>query len=104
MCRFPKLTLGALLGKEGIASALDSATLKQALLFAQLNNAAKHDFGHAKDTHMFSYQDALNSYFVCRRLALRIYPLANLGTDMRVFDVAPADFDARNGHLTSTST
>jgi hypothetical protein len=95
----PRTPLGALLRKRRVSAALDEVTLGQALRFAPVNNSAKHDFGHPKDAHMFSYQDALAAYFVCRRLALRIYPLATLATDPAVFDVEPVGFDRRTGHL-----
>lgn len=98
--RFPRLTFGALLRKRAISAVVDSVTLDQALRFAPINNSAKHDFDHPKDTHMFSYDDALSAYFICRRLALRLYPLAQISTDMSVFDVEPAGFDSRTGHLT----
>jgi hypothetical protein len=100
---FPRLPLGTLLRKKAIAAVVDSVTLGQALRFAPINNAAKHDFDHPKDSHMFSYDDALAAYFVCRRLALRLYPLAKLGTDLAVFDVKPAGFDRRTGHLTAAA-
>ena len=98
--RFPRLTLGALLRERAVSAVVDTATLNLARRFAPVNNSAKHDFDHPKDTHMFSYADALAAYFICRRLALRLYPLAKIATDMSVFDAEPAGFDSLTGHLT----
>lgn len=82
-------TLGALLRSESIIKVVDRTTHAQALRFSRINNAAKHEYDHEKDTHMFSLEDALASYFICRRIALRLYPLARLTTNMAVFEVEP---------------
>lgn len=99
-----KLSLGALLRKQPVVDTLDTVTREQAMRFARINNAAKHDYDHPKDTHMFSYSDALCAYFICRRLGLKLYPSARLNTDVSVFDVAPAGFDATTGRLTRASS
>ncbi|MBK5211394.1 MAG: hypothetical protein JJE36_03675 [Coriobacteriia bacterium] len=101
--RRPRLPFGALLHEKSVEAALDEITYGQARRFAPINNSAKHDFDHPKDTHMFSYGDALSAYFICRRLAMQIYPLAALSTDMSVFECPPAGFDPVTGHLTSAS-
>jgi hypothetical protein len=35
---------------------------------------------------MFSVEDALLSYFVCRKLGMKLYPLAKLATDIKIFE------------------
>jgi hypothetical protein len=93
------LPLGTMLRKKAVAAAIDSTTLDQTIRFTPIYNASKHDFSQAKDTHMFSLEDALMAYFICRRLAQRLYPLAHIETDMRIFNVAPAVLDPLSGHL-----
>ena len=98
------LPLGSMLRKRAVAAVLDPTTLNLALRYTPIFNAAKHDFSQDKDTHMFSLQDALTAYFVCRRLAFRLYPLASLATNLHVFDVEPASFDPASGRLTRASS
>ena len=95
-----RFSLGTLLRKKVVVDVLDPATRHQASRFAEINNAAKHDYDHPKDTHMFSYEDALAAYFIARRLGLKLYLLTPLATDLAVFDVPPARFDPRSGQLT----
>lgn len=40
-----------------------------------------HEFG----THLFSEEDALLTYFVARKLGLRLYELVDLETDLKLF-------------------
>lgn len=81
--RFP---LGKALRHVVVKKKVDEKTWKQIDQFTHIYNDAKHNFSHAKDTHMFSVEDALLSYFVCRKLGAKLYPLANLVTDMKLFD------------------
>ena len=80
------LPLGAALRKTIVKRKVDSTTWKQIDTFTHIYNDAKHNFGHEKDTHMFSVEDALLAYFVCRKLGLKLYSLASLATDIRLFD------------------
>jgi hypothetical protein len=80
------LPLGAALQKAVVKSKVDPMTWKQINTFTHIYNDAKHNFSHAKDTHMFSIEDALLSYFVCRKLGAKLYPLAKLATDMKIFE------------------
>jgi len=80
------LPLGAALRNAIVKNKVDSTTWKQIDTFTHIYNDAKHNFSHAKDTHMFSVEDALLSYFVCRKLGAKLYPLANLATDIKIFD------------------
>jgi hypothetical protein len=79
------LPLGAALRNAVVKRKVTPATWKLVDRFTRIYNDAKHNFSHAKDTHMFSVEDALLSYFVCRKLALKLYPLATLETDMSIF-------------------
>jgi hypothetical protein len=97
--RLPFLPLGTALKKRAVKSAIPEPTYSQALGFCDVYNAAKHDFDQAKDTHLFSLEDAVAAYFIARRLAIALYPLARLTTDMAVFDVEPATFDTQTGRL-----
>jgi hypothetical protein len=80
------LPLGAALRNAIVKSKVEPATWKQVKEFVHIYNDAKHNFSHPKDTHMFSVEDALLSYFVCRKLGAKLYPLANLATDIQIFE------------------
>jgi len=81
-----QLPLGAALRNAIVRQRVDPGTWKQLDTFTHVYNDAKHDFSHQKDTHMFTVEDALLSYFVCRKLSVKLYPLAKLSTDTRIFD------------------
>ncbi len=80
------LPLGAALRNAIVKKKVDPTTWNQIDGFTHIYNDAKHNFSHAKDTHMFSLEDAIMSYFVCRNLGVKLYPLARLATDIRIFD------------------
>ena len=81
-----RLPLGAALRTAIVKRKVDSTTWAQIERFTHIYNDAKHNFSHAKDTHMFSVEDALLSYFVCRKLGAKLYPLAKLATDIKIFE------------------
>ena len=76
------LPLGALLSQAVVKRRLDPDTWEKARRFTSVYNDAKHNFGHTKDTHLFSVPDAVFAYVVCRKLALSLYPLARLKTSL----------------------
>jgi hypothetical protein len=80
------LPLGKALRNATVKRKIDSKTWKHIDTFTHIYNDAKHNFSHHKDTHLFSVEDALLSYFVCRKLGMRLYPLANLVTDVKIFE------------------
>ena len=80
------LPLGTALRKAAVKNKIDPTTWGQISRFTLIYNEAKHRFDHDKDTHMFSMEDAVLAYFVCRRLGQKLYPLASLSTDLAVFD------------------
>lgn len=80
------LPLGAALRNAIVKRKVDPTTWKQIEAFTHIYNDSKHNFSQPKDTHMFSIEDALLAYFVCRRLASKLYPLANLATHMKIFE------------------
>jgi hypothetical protein len=80
------LPLGAALRNVIVKRKVDPILWGQLDAFTHVYNDAKHNFGHEKDTHMFSIEDAVLSYFVCRKLGVRLYPLARLATDIKIFD------------------
>ena len=80
------LPLGAALRNAIVKRKVDSTTWKQIEAFTHIYNDAKRNFSQAKDTHMFSVEDALLAYFVCRRLGSKLYPLADLATDIKIFE------------------
>ena len=81
-----RLPLGAALRNLAVKRKVDPVTWKQIDRFTRIYNDAKHNFNHTKDTHMFSVKDALLAYFTCRKLGAKLYPLANLVTDVNIFD------------------
>ena len=84
---FLNLPLGMALHKAIVKAKVDLVTWKQIETYTHVYNDAKHNFSHKKDTHMFSVEDALLAYFVCRKLAVKLYPLAKLATNMKIFDI-----------------
>lgn len=97
--RFRFLPLGTALRKAAVKSKIDPTTWSQVSRFTPVYNDAKHRFDHAKDTHMFSTEDAVLAYFVCRRLGQRLYPLATLSTDLAVFDEDAGQSGQHGGSL-----
>jgi hypothetical protein len=84
----PFLPLGAALRITAAKSRIDARTWSQLERLILIYNEAKHRFDHDKDTHMFTMEDALATYFVCRRLGQKLYPLVKLSTDFAVFERA----------------
>lgn len=84
--RLQRLPLGTAIRHRLIRAVVDPVTIDQVTRYSAVYNASKHDFTQSKDTHLFSLQDAVRSYFICRQLGLRLYPLASLVTDVSVFD------------------
>jgi hypothetical protein len=80
------LPLGAALRKAIVKAKVDALTWAQIEDYTHIYNDAKHNFGHEKDTHMFSIEDAVLAYFVCRKLGVKLYPLADLATDITIFE------------------
>lgn len=80
------LPLGQALRNAVVKAKVDPVTWGQISRYTRIYNDAKHNFNHNKDTHMFSVEDALLAYFVCRKLGKKLYPLASLSTDLSVFD------------------
>jgi hypothetical protein len=78
--------LGKALRNIIVKTKLDPITWRQIDTYTGIYNDAKHNFSHDKDTHMFSVEDPLLSYFICRKLGVKLYPLANLATDIKIFD------------------
>lgn len=81
-----RLPLGVALRNAIVKQRVDPKIWEQIDTFTHVYNHAKHNFSHEKDTHMFSVEDAVLSYFVCRKLGVILYPLARLTTDMRIFE------------------
>jgi hypothetical protein len=79
------LPLGQALRNIIAKQKIDPTIWNQLDRYTRIYNAAKHCFEHDKDTHMFSVEDALLAYFVCRALGLKLYHLANLATDLNKF-------------------
>lgn len=53
--------------------------------FTRIYNEAKHTVNHPKDTHLFSVEDAIMAYLIARKLAISLYPVTRLYTDLTVF-------------------
>jgi hypothetical protein len=81
-----RLPLGAALRNAMVKRRVDPETWRLLDAFTHVYNDAKHNFSHEKDSHMFSVEDAILSYLVCRKLGRRLYPLAKLATDIKIFE------------------
>jgi hypothetical protein len=86
-----RLPLGQALRETVVKAKLDPVTWQQLSKYTHIYNDAKHKFDYSKDTHLFSVEDALLAYFVSRQLGRKLYPLADLETDLGVFDVDCGD-------------
>lgn len=79
------LPLGTALRKAVVERKVDPVTWDRIARFTKVYNDAKHNVRHPKDTHLFSIQDAIIAYVVCRKLGMSLYHLAGLRTDLTVF-------------------
>ncbi len=84
--KVPFLPLGMALRKKIVKRKVNLVIWKQIETYTHIYNSAKHDFSQDKDTHMFSLEDAILAYFICRQLGMRLYPLANLVTDITLLE------------------
>lgn len=78
------LPLGTALRHILVRPKLDPVLWQQIDDFSKVYNAAKHTVDHAKDTHLFSVEDAVLAYLIARQLGAQLYPLAKLKTDLAV--------------------
>ena len=76
-----RLPLGRAIRETMFREKVDSRTWQLLDDFRDIYNAAKHDMGHEKDTHLFSVEDAILAYVVCRKLGIRLHCLADLNTN-----------------------
>jgi hypothetical protein len=81
-----RLPLGAALAKPLAKRKINGENWDQLQQFSRIYNAAKHHVNQPKDTHLFSMEDAILAYYVARKLAADLYPLATLSTDIEIFD------------------
>jgi hypothetical protein len=80
--------LGKALHNLLVRPKLDPVLWQQMVRFAKVYNAAKHTVTHPKDTHLFSVEDAVLAYVITRQLALQLYPLVKLKTDLAVLSAS----------------
>ena len=80
--RVGRLPLGGALRHILVRPKLDPVHWQQLVAFSKVYNAAKHDVDQAMDTHLFSVEDAILAYCICRRLAISLYAQAGLMTDL----------------------
>lgn len=83
--RVGRMPLGAALGNVLVQRRVDAVTYRRIRRYVAVYNAAKHDMDQPMGTHLFSEEDAVRAYTICRKLALPLYPLAGLVTDMRTY-------------------
>lgn len=80
-----RVPLGQALAKPLARRRINEGDWKHLRQFTQIYNSAKHDVDQLMDTHLFSVEDAILSYFAARKLASSLYPLAKLHTDLAIF-------------------
>jgi len=83
--RLGPLPLGTALGKVRVRNQLGDVLVGQVSQVVQIYNAAKHHVDHPMDTHLFSVEDGILSYLVCRKLGSRLIPLCALNTPAGTF-------------------
>jgi hypothetical protein len=82
----PRLPLGPALRQSLLKRRInDDISWRQLDTLREVNNDAKHALNPESDAHLFSPEDSLLAYVVCRKLALRLYPVAKVVTDPSVF-------------------
>ena len=77
--------LGRVLRDPRVQQRLGAATWNRTAQFTNIYNEAKHNLSHAKDTHLFSIEDAVLAYILARKLATALYLHARLHTDLAIF-------------------
>lgn len=77
--------LGHVLRDQRVRQRLPADTWNRTDRFTGIYNEAKHTMSHAKDTHLFSFRDAILAYILARKLAVALYPHAQLHTDLKLF-------------------
>ena len=77
--------LGRVLRDQRVRQGLPADAWSRIDRFTGIYNEAKHTMSHAKDTHLFSIQDAVMAYIISRQLAKTLYPVARLHTDLAIF-------------------
>lgn len=80
-----RLPLGQALANALVKRLLNPIDRQRMQQYSKLYNAAKHKMDQSKDTHLFSFEDAILSYFIVRKLAAILYPLAKMKTDLNIF-------------------
>jgi hypothetical protein len=82
-----RLPLGQAIHNAIVRSTVDPITWDQIKRFVYIYNDAKHYFSQEKDTHLFSMNEALISYFICRKIAEKLYPISHISTDPKIFEI-----------------
>lgn len=77
--------LGRVLRDPRVRQRLPTDIWQRVDQFTGIYNEAKHTMSHAKDTHLFSVEDAVLAYILARKLAATFYPTARLHTDLAIF-------------------
>lgn len=76
--RVGPLPLGGALRHVLVRPKLDPVLWQQLVAFSKVYNAAKHDVDQEMNTHLFSVEDAVLAYCICRQLAMPLYAQAGL--------------------------
>jgi len=78
--------LGAAVRNIVVKNKMDSTTWRQVKTLLDVCKDVKRQFSRDRVTAAFSVEDALLVYFICRKLGMKLYPLAKLATDTRIFE------------------
>lgn len=83
-----RFTLGTLIKRNSVRDEIGSSLAGQVERLVLVQNAAKHDVSHKKDTHMFTPQDAAVAYIVCKAIGSHLFCHVHLATPLIIFDQA----------------
>ena len=82
----PRVTMGGALYSPLCRVRIGQPTWQHLVDLLPVYNSAKHDMDQPKDTHLFSVEEAVVTYVVCRQLAQPLYRHAHLRTDLGLYE------------------
>jgi hypothetical protein len=80
------LPFGTAIRNVVVKRKINSTAWGQVKAFLDICNNVKGQFSRDKFHAVFSVEDALLVYFICRRIGMKLYPLAKLATDITIFE------------------
>jgi len=83
-----KLPLGQAISQKAAPLKLGLELVNDIKVIVKLYNDSKHRVDQAKDTHLFSIQDAVMCYVATRKISIRVMPFVKLYTPIEVWNIS----------------